>query len=204
MLARIAFFATKQEVETFFGITAESEQLFEPHYNITTGYHIPVVSKENNEIGITRIRWGSKNGDSTADLETSSELLTKGAIPCAIPLSGFYVWKDNREKDHPFFVRMLNGPLMVTPGLIFEDDQRFIKFIISDANVLVQPMSEKMPLILDRDTALRWIDDGARNIELLTSSVNRVLLTDLSVMRVSKKVNDPKYNDPKLIQPIPK
>lgn len=204
MVKRIAFFATKQEVENFFGISADSDQLFEPHYNLTVGHHIPAVAKNTNGIQISRVRWGSQEGDATVELEDAETQMKKGAIPCAVPLSGFYIWKMNREKDHPFFVRMLNGPLMVTAGLIFDDKQPHMKIITGESNVLVQPMAERMPLILNRETAMKWIEDGEKNAELLTTAAQKVLLTDLSVMRVSKKVNDPKNNNPKLIQPIPK
>jgi putative SOS response-associated peptidase YedK len=204
MVKRVAFFASKQEVENFFDISADSAQLFEPHYNLTVGHHIPVVTHGKDGMEISRIRWGSQEGNTTAELEEVDDLIKKGATPCAVPLSGFYVWKAKREKDHPFFVRMLNGPLMATGGLIFYGDRPHMKIITGESNVLVQPMSERMPLILDRNTALHWIQNKDGGIDMLTSSAKKVLLTDLSVMRVSKKVNDPKNNDPKLIQPIPK
>jgi putative SOS response-associated peptidase YedK len=204
MATRVAFFASKEEVETFFGVTAKSDQLFEPHYNLAMGQHILVARNGSNGPEMVRVRWGSPAGDATISIDDAEKHTGKNIVRCAAPLSGFYVWKDNREKDHPFFVRMLNGPLMVTAGLIFNDDEPHMKMILGKSNVLVQPMSETMPVIMDRNTALEWIQGEGNASEVLSKSAERVLLTDLSVMRVSKKVNDPKNNNPKLIQPIPK
>jgi len=40
--------------------------------------------------------------------------------------------------------------------------------------------------------------------EVISKARKLFLFTDLSIMRVSKKVNNPNNNDEKLIQPIPK
>ncbi len=65
-------------------------------------------------------------------------------------------------------------------------------------------MTPYMPLMLDRSTALQWLDPGIETGDLLEAADNLFMLTDLSVLRVSKKVNDPKNNSAEIIQPIPK
>jgi putative SOS response-associated peptidase YedK len=53
-------------------------------------------------------------------------------------------------------------------------------------------------------SALQWFEPEVDIDELLKQSKNQFNLTDLSVLKVSKKVNDPTNNSPDLIQPIPK
>lgn len=202
---RVAFFADKETVESFFEIQSKREHLFEPHYNLTPGQHIPVVFKESEQIRLDRIRWGDENTKRAvipeADVQKLS--LSKEWDRCAIPLSGFYVWKDDIEQGNPFFVRMLGGPLMVAAGMMNREEDYF-QFITTEANVLVKPMSETMPLLFDRVLTQHWL--GAENSiqAIMDRAKDLFLLTDLSVMRVSEDVNDPSNNSEKLVQPIPK
>jgi putative SOS response-associated peptidase YedK len=65
-------------------------------------------------------------------------------------------------------------------------------------------MSENMPLLLDKTTAEQWLDSSVKTSEVIEYASKLYVLTDLSVLRVSRKVNDISNNNPKLIQPIPK
>lgn len=205
MPKRVAFFAGKEPVENYFDIQSNRKQIFEPHYNLTPGQHIPVVFREDNSLTLDRVRWGKeKVKEITISADEVQELVDKKEWKqCAIPLSGFYVWKDDKEKGNPFFVRMLNGPLMVAAGLLNQKENYF-RIITTEANVLIRPMSETMPLILDRDLSLQWLQPDSSTQEILAKAKNLFLLTDLSVLRVSEDVNDPSNNSEKLVQPIPK
>jgi putative SOS response-associated peptidase YedK len=76
--------------------------------------------------------------------------------------------------------------------------------VLTDSNPLIHPMSEKMPVILNNETLSEWLQLKGNPTRFLNEFKNPLLLTDFSVLRVSKKVNDPDNNDAKLIQPIPK
>jgi putative SOS response-associated peptidase YedK len=206
MAKRIAFFATKEEIENYYSLSTNRENLFEPHYNLSPGQHIPVITRENGDAGINRVRWGDESNN-TAVITTDAvqdEIKKRGVLRCIIPMSGFFVWKDDLEKDHPFFVRMLNGPVMSCAGLMYGKNGDHIKIVSTKSNVLVQPMSPTMPLLLDRDLSFLWLNSDHAPEEVISKAAKLFLFTDLSVMRVSKKVNDPKNNDANLIQPIPK
>ncbi|MDZ7717862.1 MAG: SOS response-associated peptidase family protein [Balneolaceae bacterium] len=209
MAKRVAFFASKEEVEEYYNIETNKEALFEPHYNLSPGHQLPVISLNEGEPDINRIRWGkmgaSRAEQTTVKKEKVLEELKKDNVKRSIiSLSGFFVWKDDQEKNHPFFVRLLNNAVMSVAGLYYDDDEPFVSLITTEANTLVQPMSPRMPLMFDRPTALQWLDVGMDISELLEEADNLFMLTDLSVLRVSKKVNDPTNNSAEIIQPIPK
>lgn len=42
MAKRVAFFASKQEVEEYYNIETNKETLFDPHYNLSPGHQLPV------------------------------------------------------------------------------------------------------------------------------------------------------------------
>jgi len=211
MIKRIAFFAEKQEIENYFDFTTRKENLFESHYNISPGHYIPVVKGSNSSREISRIRWGEEangpegNKNTIESEKAAGELNKKGVSRCLIPLSGFFVWKESREKEHPFFVRMLNKPFMPVAGLCYEVNKTsFTKIVTTESNALIQPMSSEMPLMLDKELAGKWLNKEESTEEIMKDASSLFLLTDLSVVRVSKKVNNPSNNKPELIQPIPK
>lgn len=209
MAKRVAFFASKQEVEEYYNIETNKETLFDPHYNLSPGHQLPVITLANGSPEINRIRWGqmgkSRAENTTVENETVLDELTKKDVKrCILPLSGFFVWKDDQEKNHPFFVRLLNNSVMSIAGLFYDSDEPFVSLVTTESNALVQPMSPRMPLMLDRPTAQQWLDQGIDTGDLLKEADNLFILTDLSVLRVSKKVNDPKNNSAEIIQPIPK
>jgi putative SOS response-associated peptidase YedK len=206
MAKRAAYFASREEVETFFNLNVKRENIFEPNYNISPGQHVPAVFYRDENISIDRLRWGSESGDDwLVSSEEVEELLKNRDIErCVIPLSGFYIWKDDKEKESPFFVRMLSSPLMAAAA-IYHQAEGYFRLITAEANVLVKPMSNTMPLLLDRESAFKWLNREEQSLaEFLEEAGKLFLLTDLSVLRVSKKVNDPKNNNAKLVQPIPK
>ena len=209
MAKRVAFFASKDEVQEYYTIETKKETLFVPHYNLSPGHQLPVITLHDHEPQINRVRWGrmgaNQSEQTTLEKDDVLEQLEKKNVErCILPLSGFFVWKDDKEKNHPFFIRLLNNPVMSIAGLFYDEAEPFLSIITTDANALVQPMSPHMPLMLDRPTALQWLDPGIETEALLNTAENLFMLTDLSVLRVSKKVNDPKNNSAEIIQPIPK
>ena len=207
MSKRLAFFADKEDVEEWLSLTTDRENLFEPEYNITPGKHIPLVMKEDGERNYKRLRWGDESGkDAFITIEDAvSDLEKDKAIRCSVLASGFFVWKGDREKGFPFFVRLLNSKLLMMAGVAYpdQDGPAYFKIIERESNVLVNPMSETMPVMLNNEFFKKW-HDGEPAGAVLEQAGDQFLLTDMSVMRVSKKVNDPKNNAPELVQPIPK
>lgn len=209
MAERVAFFAGKEEVENYYNIKTKKESLFDEHYNLSPGHQLPVIAIIENDVDIKRVRWGKRESDKTTGITTEKEELTQklgedDVERCILPLSGFYIWKDDKETNEPFFVRLLNDSIMSVAGIYNTGNHEFVSIVTTESNALIQPMADRMPLFIDRPTALQWLDPGIKTENLLEQAKNQFLLTDLSVLRVSKDVNDPSNNSPELIQPIPK
>ncbi len=210
MISRVAFFTNKEEIEAYYGMKTRKEAIFEPSYNIAPGNQLPVITlnEDTKAQEIARVRWGHSNEAGTDGLtvykgDLNDFLKTSRFKRCVVPLSGFYIWKKGDPNKQPFFVRMLNDSVMSAAGL-FDKKNEIVTLITAESNTLIQPMSELMPLLLNRNLSAGWIDEKQSMDELLSKSENLFMLTDLSVLKVSKKVNDQKNDNPKLIQPIPK
>jgi putative SOS response-associated peptidase YedK len=209
MVRRVAFFSSKEEIESYFNIKTKKESYFEPHYNLAPGQQLPVLSGVDGSAEIERMRWGKLKKDRTVNTEVREEdlpaLLQEQKLQkCILPLSGFYIWKKDQEESHPFFVRLLNSPIMSIAGICHDSDPDYVSIVTTEANPLIQPMNDRMPLFMRQRSALQWFEPEVDIDELLKQSKNQFNLTDLSVLKVSKKVNDPTNNSPDLIQPIPK
>jgi putative SOS response-associated peptidase YedK len=216
MSERIALFASKDEIEDFFQCQTERVSIFEPHYNIAPAQHIAIIISEDDELSIGRARWGLGEGDDQSRHTISKEDAVAGIKNrtlkrCIIPVSGFYKWKSaGKRADHPFFIRMLNESVMPLAGVLLTEtsdegrDRRSCAIINTEANALIQPLDPFMPLQLDRELSKQWLDGTTDAEGIIEEAEQLFLLTEMSALRVSKKVNDLSQNSPALIQPLPK
>lgn len=209
MATRFAFFVNKETIEQFFELTSSKDSFFSKHYNLAPGYQLPVVQKENDDRILTKIKLAQgKNSGPPAELtadEASKMIQSKEAFePVILPLSGFYIWKGDDENGQPFFVRMLNSAIMPVAALLNRQKEPFVQVVTVPSNTLIQPMSDRMPLFLDKKTSAIWLATPSDPKSFFKESQTIFRITDLSVLKVSKKVNDLTENDPSLIQPEPK
>lgn len=212
MSNRIAFFADAADLRETFDLDESREVIFDPHYNIARGHHIPVLTEHEGVFSVERIRWGEEfEKKSTAPGKSGDEDIVKlekrAKARAVIPISGFYIWKSRRKGDHPFFVRKIDNSLLYAAGFIFRDqakDFSYAEMVITDSNTLIQPISESMPCILKEGLAKEWLRKNISAGELLDTADSQFLITDLTVHRVSKEIKDLSKNEKSLIQPIPK
>lgn len=212
MSNRIAFFSDGNNLIENFDLEFSGDAVFEPHYNIARGHHIPVITKTSEGFDLTRHRWGKgfeKDADQPGVLSAAGiDDLEREAIKrVIIPISGFYIWKPDGESSHPFFVRKIDNSLLYVAGFMFKDSENefsYVEMLMMESNTLIQPIREIMPMILKEELSKRWLQTDMDGEELKNKIKDQFLITDLTVHRVSKDLNDLSKNDPSLIQPIPK
>lgn len=212
MSNRIAFFGNSENLIESFELDATSEVLFDAHYNISRGHHVPVIRKIGEKFSISRMRWGKDferhaSIPEKADQEYIKKLEKESSGRCVIPLSGFYIWKDEANKDHPFFVRKIDNTLLYAAAFTFEDEQNeftYTELIMGESNTLIQPITNAMPVVLKQALAKDWIRGKIASEEILKAAASQFIITELTVHRVTKEVKDLSKNDSSLIQPIPK
>jgi putative SOS response-associated peptidase YedK len=212
MSNRIAFFSDGSDLTESFGLEDSGSVIFEPHYNIARGHHIPVIKRSDEEYEITRLRWGKDfekeaeppevlGPDGIQKLENDAE------SRAVIPISGFYIWKRDGKNDHPFFVRKIDNSPLYIAGFTFTDkvnDFTYVEMLMMESNTLIQPITGKMPLILKIERAMEWLKGDIKAGQIQRKAQSEFLITELTVHRVSKELNDLSKNDASLIQSIPK
>ncbi|PAU95336.1 hypothetical protein CK503_03840 [Aliifodinibius salipaludis] len=224
MSDRFVLEASKQEVEQLFGVSTARDDFFKPDYNITPGSLIPVVYEEDGKRKIYTFRWGLIPPDAEEEIEGNDnfvvpvedleedEWLTDCVEQrrCLIPANGFYKWKFSEKKSTPFYIRLLSNQLTAIGGVysVWESsagrDVYSCAMLTTEANTLVQPVDDRMPILVHPDDQVQWLGDEELSESELEEVMNGYTMTELAVNRVSEDVNDPENNSPELIQPIPK
>lgn len=223
MCGRYALFSEKPVIEEHFGVESDDDSLFVPNYNIAPGSVNPVVlvGKTRNR-GIGALRWGllppwSKDPNMgyklfNARSETLDEKPSfKKAFErkrCVIPANGFYEWKKlSDNKKMAFYIRLLNKEIFGFAGLFEKwtspegEDVFTYTIITTEANELLQPLHERMPVILRPEQYEIWTDPMHAQTDTLKNLLRPYPTEEMSVFRVSDDVNSAKNNHAGLIQP---
>lgn len=223
MSDRLARHSEQKVIEKEFDVSTHRDDFFEADYNISPGSLMPAVYKEDGERKIYNFQWGliPKDADSELDGKENYEARVEDIEEdewlkecfeqrrCIIPANGFYKWKTTEKKSTPFYVRLLSAEIAGFAGLysVWESESGreaySFTLVTTEANALVQPVDDRMPVILRSGDYDSWLDEEADPAELKTL-LKPLGLTEMAVNRVSEKVADLSSQGPELIQPIPK
>ena len=224
MSDRFVFEATKQQVEQQFDVSTERTDFFESDYNIIPGSRIPVVYHEEGSRKIYSFSWGLVPPDADEEIEGKEnfEYPLEGVQDddwlneclmqrrCLIPANGFYKWKFSEKKSTPFYIRLLSNQLTAIAGIysVWKSssgrDVYSCAMLTTEANALVQPVDDRMPILLNPQQYEKWLTKKELSETDIEQFLNAYKVTDLAVNRVSEDVNNPENNSKELIQPIPK
>jgi len=215
-----------------FGVEEVRVEAAEPNYNVTPRTEVPVVAESQGHRVLDLVRWGlvpswAKDmsiGD--RQINARAERITtanayKRAFErrrCIIPADGFYEWETleselKRKPKRPWFFRSRDGEPLGIAGLweIWHDPKvgddapriRTCVIITTEANALVAPIHDRMPVLLPESSWDAWLDrenhDTGALQKLLVPAADAVL----ERWAVSTLVNKPDNNGPELLEPAP-
>lgn len=223
MCGRYAFFAGKEKIQEAFGVSSDDEQLFEPNFNASPGSYLPVVLLGKARIKkIGPLRWGlipswSKDPSHAYSMinARSETLFEKPSFKkpfqrqrCIVPVSGFYEWQKMGKAKIPYYIRALDQEVMGFAGLFdkWEDPHGESLFtftiITTPANDLLQPLHDRMPVILKKKDYADWLDPLYEDYDILQAMLKPYPNERMSLYRVSDQVNKAENNGPELIRPV--
>ncbi len=180
MCGRFALFASGDELAERFQFA--EVPLFDARYNIAPTQTVAAVRASDGGMALSLLRWGlipSWASDMTignkllnARSETVAEKPSfRSAFKhrrCLIPASGFYEWKKITAKSkQPYFIRPRNGRPLALAGLWerWHDPQgetvETCTILTTEANELMHPLHDRMPVILDPASDGVWLDASA-------------------------------------------
>lgn len=126
---------------------------------------------------------------------------------CLILADGFYEWQQQNGKKQPYYFRVEDGKPFAFAGLWEHwespegEEINSCTIITTEANDILRPIHDRMPVILDPKDYDQWLDTKQKP-ESLKALLQPYRADVMSVYPVSAKVNNPKNDSPECIEAI--
>jgi len=194
-----------------------------PRYNIAPTQPVLVLRLDaNGDRGFAMLRWGlipswAKDRDIGARLinaraETVAEKPSFRAAfrkrRCLMPADGFYEWQSRGAGRQPFHIARPDGQPFAFAGLWESwtapegETIESCALITTAANDTLNPIHERMPVILDRSDYALWLDVGFGTLEAVQELLRPAAIA-LDPRPVSRHVNNPRHDDPRCLEAAP-
>jgi putative SOS response-associated peptidase YedK len=127
---------------------------------------------------------------------------------CVIPADGFFEWQAIEKVKHPHWFHRKDRKAFLFAGLwerwepASGDPVESCTIITTDANEVVQPYHDRMPVILAGPAIERWLAPGAISPESAAELLKPAPKSFLVENEVSTVVNSPKTDSPQCIEAL--
>jgi putative SOS response-associated peptidase YedK len=192
-----------------------------PRYNIAPMQNVPVIRRgADGARELAQVRWGlvprwakdpaigarmiNARGETIAQKSAFKRPFERHR--CLVPADGFYEWKTlPGGRKQPVHVAMKDGRPFAFAGLAerwLGADGEVVDsctIVTTEANALLRPVHERMPVIVAPDDYARWLDVGG---EPPIDLVAPYPADAMSFEPVSTRVNAVRNDDASLIEPV--
>ncbi len=195
---------------------------FKPRFNVTPSQAVAAIrSPEGGRRELAWLRWGlvppwakeSSIGNRliNARAETAaSKPAFKNAFRrrrCLIPADGFYEWRKVAGKRLPYLLALRDGRPFAFAGLWErwpggEEPIESCTVLTTDANDLVRPLHDRMPVILDPADYATWLDPAVSDAARLVPLLRPYPADRMTSWPVATRVNRPDNDDPSCVEPV--
>jgi putative SOS response-associated peptidase YedK len=224
MCGRYVLKSSRAQIARSFDVDPGNLAEFPPSYNVAPQTFQPVVrlNRDTGEREVVLMRWGlipywskeAKIGYSTinAKAETvatsSSFRESMKRRRCLVPADAFYEWqKLDAKLKQPFAIALKSGGLYAFAGLWdrWRDPKtkevlETFTIITTDANELVEPLHDRMPVVLEPKDYQRWLTPG--DPERLPVDLLRAYPAEkMKAWKVDSRVGNARNDEPGLLDP---
>lgn len=205
--------------QTFLALVPEMR----PRYNIAPSQPVAAVRLDANrhQRELVSFRWGlipSWADDPRIGYRTinarAETVATKPSFRrafqkrrCLIVADGFYEWKKNGRSKQPYFIHKRDDGPFAFAGLWESwrgggETIESCTLIVTAANRLMEPIHDRMPVILRPEDYDLWLDTDFENRAKLEEMLRPYLGDDLEAYPVSTLVNKPQNDMPHCVEPM--
>jgi len=192
-----------------------------PSYNVAPGATMPVVVR-NSPNRVELMKWGlipfwakdpkisyktiNARAETVATTPAFREAFKRRR--CLVPASGFYEWQKTERGKIPYFIHLKDTELFAFAGLydVWKDAEgqelRTYTILTTTPNALMQPIHNRMPVILQPDDEGTWIDPGVNDPVSLLSLLKPFPAELMEAYTVSRAVNSPANDSNELLSPV--
>jgi len=221
MCSRFTLSKKAAELESLFAVKMPHELL--PRYNIAPSQPVIAVRMRPNapQREAVLLQWGlvpSWAKDPTMGsrlINARSETVAEKPAfrmafrhrRCLIPSDGFYEWRGMPGKKQPYHIRMRDGALFAFAGLweVWEGLEGYLEtcaILTTEANHVVRPLHNRMPVILPPADYALWLDTSMSDTKKLHALLHPYPSEEMVAIPVSTRVNNPTNEGPALLEPI--
>ncbi len=195
-----------------------------PSYNIAPSQEILAIiggGGEQERYRAQLLRWGlipfwARDADASKKMiNARAETVEKKASfkesfarrRCLIPADGFYEWKKEEGRKRPYRITLHNGELFAFAGLWDEwssprgETIKSCAIITTLANKLVEPVHDRMPVILAREAEAAWLDPRTE-LPALKELLQPYPPQFMECYEVSAIVNSPRNDRAEVVEPL--
>jgi putative SOS response-associated peptidase YedK len=222
MCGRAALVTPVEDLVDLFGL-APTALTLPPRYNIAPSLPVAAVVRRSNDgrRELALQRWGLIPAGAVDPsvgarmINARIESLTKRSAfreaarerRCIVLVDGFYEWRHDGKKSHPYFVRRRDGRPMALAGL-WDTWQGAGAEPFESCTIVTMPsappvsrLHNRMPLVLEEGEIDAWLDPRVRAVAEL-APLHRAPRADvLEAYSVSSRVNNPANEGPECTQP---
>ena len=125
---------------------------------------------------------------------------------CLVPVDGFYEWSRRGDRKRPFYFHLRDGEPFAIAGLWerWEGDGGPLEtctLLTTQANELLAPYHDRMPVILRSEDYDLWLDSGVGRGDLLQTLLRPYPHEGMGAYAVSPMVNSPAHDSPRCVEP---
>jgi putative SOS response-associated peptidase YedK len=224
MCGRYAFTPRKSAVKVAFDLDEDSVPLFEePRYNIAPTQAVPIVRQTpagkrecvfarwglipswaaDPKIGYSLINARSEGVDKKPSFRAAFKQRR-----CLVVSSGFYEWqKITTKKKQPYYFQLKGGDVFGFAGLWEswhgpDGELETCTILTTDANELVEPVHDRMPVIMPKEVHAAWLDPGTKKADELLVMLRPFDPDAMEAWPVSTFVNSPKNQGEECVKPL--
>lgn len=192
-----------------------------PNYNVAPSQNVLCVTR-NGHNRLVSMRWGLVpswakdaqigfkmiNARAETLVQKPSFLKPLQSQRCLIIADGFYEWRKTAPVKTPLAFQLKSHKPFGFAGLYDRwqspDDETITScsIITTDANDLIAPIHNRMPVILPADTYEIWLDSKITSPSKLLPLLKPFDSSVMESYEVSTQVNSVKYNNPDAIKPV--
>ena len=191
----------------------------QPSFNIAPTHNVAVVVNDDGR-KLVSMRWGlvpSWATDPTIGSKLinarAETLLQRAAFKnafiarrCLVLADGFYEWEKAGGHKTPMFIHLKSGRTFGFAGLYetwrppLGDALTSCTIITTEANELVSPIHDRMPVIMPRELEELWLSSDVEDHRRLLDLLHPYASAEMDVYPVSDQVNSVKNDSPECVE----
>lgn len=218
MCGRFALFAAGDELAERFRLS--EAPLLDARYNLAPTQKIAAMRAADGGGELVFLRWGlipswakdaaignkllNARCETVADKPSFRSAFRQRR--CLIPASGFYEWKkESAQRKQPYFIHARDGGVLAFAGLWEQwhdpsgNRLETCTILTTQANELMRPLHERMPVIVDPSADDLWLNSSA-SAEALSELFASYPSERMAAYPVGSWVSNPRHEGPRCLE----